>query len=68
MSAHLVPMSGTFGRLTITGHAGTARSGALWHATCSCGQTVTTVGSHLRRGNVKSCGCLRREGHRRTAA
>ena len=32
-----------------------------WLCQCDCGQTKTTMGSSLRGGGVKSCGCLRQE-------
>lgn len=35
-----------------------------WRCRCDCGVVVTVVGSCLRRGNTRSCGCLRREAAR----
>jgi len=32
-----------------------------WDCICKCGNKVTVAGSNLRRGDIKSCGCLRRE-------
>ena len=54
------------GRLVVIGRAGSSQikgdaSMALWSCACSCGSNVTVAGHHLRRGSVKSCGCLRRE-------
>jgi hypothetical protein len=54
------------GRLVVIGRAGSEQikgdsSLALWSCACSCGSNVTVAGAHLRRGSVKSCGCLRRE-------
>lgn len=34
---------------------------ALWVCRCDCGETTVVMGCNLRRGLVKSCGCLRRE-------
>ena len=34
---------------------------ALWLCQCDCGKIVTTIGINLRKGNTKSCGCLRKE-------
>ena len=32
-----------------------------WECRCDCGATRTLRGAHLRSGNTKSCGCLRRD-------
>ena len=38
------------------------RSLAMWFCNCSCGTLDFPVsGVDLRRGNVKSCGCLKRK-------
>ncbi|WP_203651532.1 alcohol dehydrogenase [Secundilactobacillus yichangensis] len=51
-----------FGRLTVTGFAGSGKNGnALWRCRCDCGKEVIADGYLLRKGNTKSCGCLRRE-------
>lgn len=51
-----------FGRLTVIGFAGMAKNGnALWKCQCDCGKEVVADGYLLRKGNTKSCGCLRRE-------
>jgi hypothetical protein len=51
-----------FDRLTVTRHAGTYRhGGAVWLCTCECGEQKVVCGASLRRGLVRSCGCLRRE-------
>lgn len=31
-----------------------------WEVLCDCGNTTIVEGPNLRRGNTKSCGCLRR--------
>lgn len=33
-------------------------TGALWLCKCICGKTTKVRGSNLRKGHVKSCGCL----------
>jgi hypothetical protein len=48
-----------FARLTALRDVGRNKHGArLWLCRCECGNEVTAVSSHLRRGNTKSCGCL----------
>jgi hypothetical protein len=51
-----------FDRLTVTRHVGRDRHGyATWLCSCSCGTQKVVDGRRLRNGNVRSCGCLRRE-------
>jgi len=53
-----------FGRLTAIERDGHDYRGlATWRCICSCqdGAEVQVTGASLRRGNVKSCGCLSRE-------
>lgn len=51
-----------FGRLTVLKKSGLDSKGELlWLCECSCGNRKTVNGCQLRRGAVKSCGCLRRE-------
>ncbi len=33
----------------------------MWECVCDCGQNPTVLGSSLRNGNTKSCGCYMRE-------
>jgi hypothetical protein len=48
-----------FGRLTAIRENGRGNKGiVLWECVCDCGNTVTTRGSALRAGKVKSCGCF----------
>jgi hypothetical protein len=35
--------------------------GALWRCRCDCGNETLALGSQLRNGRHKSCGCLKRE-------
>lgn len=52
----------TFGRLTVRCQAGKSRANRYqWLCDCKCGNTVTALGSMLKIGNIRSCGCLRRE-------
>lgn len=58
-----------FGRLTVLKRVGTAKNGnAAWECQCTCGQIVKVDGYRLRSGQVRSCGCLRREVARKHAA
>lgn len=62
MSA-FIDMSGqVYGRLTVIAPAkmGNGRTG--WLCRCWCGKETTFLGSALRTGNNKSCGCLHRSG------
>ena len=49
----------TYGLLTVIKRASSSREGALWLCKCSCGNTKIVSGAALRRGQMKSCGCLR---------
>lgn len=52
----------TYGRLTVVKRAESNRHGqTMWLCKCECGGTVTVLGTSLRQGATKSCGCLRRE-------
>lgn len=49
------------GRLRVHARAGLGRPGAMWWCECECGKRLVVAGPLLRRGAVKSCGCLKRE-------
>ena len=50
----------TFNRLTVISRAESSHKGtARWTCRCVCGNEIVTLGSSLRNGNTKSCGCLR---------
>lgn len=49
-----------FGRLTVVG-LDRDKYGPVWVCRCECGGTARSRSSPLRRGNVRSCGCLRVE-------
>ncbi len=56
-----------FGRLEVRSQSGRTPSGnVIWNCACDCGSSKTAAGSHLLRGNTKSCGCFRREHARET--
>lgn len=51
-----------FGRLVVIKGDGRNNKGErLWLCKCDCGNTITTDGRNLRRGDTKSCGCLKME-------
>jgi hypothetical protein len=51
-----------FGRLTVVSEKGKGKGrNTIWECTCCCGNTSFVCGGELKRGNTKSCGCLRRE-------
>lgn len=51
-----------YGRLTVLERAENDKyGGAQWLCQCECGNTGIFLGTKLRRGHTKSCGCLRRE-------
>lgn len=35
--------------------------GPYWLCKCECGNITTVLGQSLRKGNTKSCGCLKKE-------
>jgi len=35
--------------------------GVLWRCQCKCGNMITVAAVRLQSGNVKSCGCLKRD-------
>lgn len=51
-----------FGRLFVLARSGSDRRGNALHlCLCACGQTTVVQSGNLTTGNVKSCGCLKRE-------
>lgn len=52
-----------FGRLIVRKLHGRREDNgaAMWECACDCGNVVVEPGHCLRRGQVKSCGCLRKE-------
>lgn len=52
----------TYGRLNILNRAGSTPSGqATWVARCVCGTELVVSGALVRKGDIKSCGCLHRD-------
>lgn len=50
-----------FGRLTPIKIHHRDKGSVYWECSCSCGAFVAVTGSSLRKGNTKSCGCIRSE-------
>lgn len=51
-----------FGRLAVIARAGSNSKGnALWLCQCECGKEHIAVGWRLKNGDIKSCGCYRKE-------
>ena len=50
-----------FGRLLCIEYSHTEKRGLCWKCQCDCGSIVVVLGSSLRSGNTKSCGCLGKE-------
>lgn len=47
-----------FGKLTPINEHSTTRNGHIrYTCKCDCGSTTNVLGTHLRQGNTKSCGC-----------
>jgi hypothetical protein len=59
----LVDLTGRrFNRLTVLGLASYSKRGyARWVCRCDCGVTKDFLGTNLKQGYSKSCGCLHRE-------
>jgi len=51
-----------FGSLVVVSRAEDSKGGfSRWNCLCDCGGTTIAFGGNLRRGNTKSCGCLKME-------
>lgn len=61
--AKLIDLTGQkFGRLTVVSRAeNNKRGNAMWNCKCDCGNEVAVLGTSLRIGDTKSCGCYRNE-------
>lgn len=60
--AKVVDLTGqNFGRLYVVKQNGLCCGHVTWLCKCLCGKIKIIVGSSLRRGYTKSCGCLRVE-------
>lgn len=49
-----------YGKLTVVERAENTKDGKTrWLCECECGKQIIALGTNLRKGNTKSCGCLR---------
>ncbi len=63
MSAIKNEKGNKYGRLTIIKEAGRNKNGqVVWECKCECGKHIIASGVLIRRGGVKSCGCLVADG------
>lgn len=53
-----------WGAITVLGAAPPDGKGVLWNCECACGTKFQARARLVRRGNTKSCGCLRSEANR----
>lgn len=65
----LIDLTGQrFGRLTVLERCGTQRYETavepLWRCRCDCGREAVVIGSSIRHGKTRSCGCLRGKRYR----
>lgn len=61
-SHHFKDITGQkFGRLTVTGFAYIKNKRTFWHCLCDCGNDGTYCGKDVKRGNTRSCGCIKAE-------
>ena len=60
----LIDLTGkVFGRLTVIERAGSDKhKNATWKCRCDCNKEVIVRSDYLRKNEVKSCGCLKKEG------
>lgn len=51
----------SFAKLLVLGQGGRDQSGrVVWRCRCDCGGETVVEGRELRRGGIRSCGCLKR--------
>ena len=52
-----------FGKLVVLEEVGKEYNGYIYKCKCDCGNEKIILGSSLRNGNTRSCGCIRRLMH-----
>lgn len=58
---NLVKTGDRFGRLRVRKKVGSNTTGFLWECRCDCGVVKVFAQIYLRRGDTRSCGCLKRD-------
>jgi len=62
-----IALGESYGRLLVIARLPTKDRQRWYLCRCQCGSEVSVPGRHLRSGNTKSCGCLKRERAAETA-
>lgn len=57
-----------FNRLLVLSDSGKRRSSIIWTCKCDCGNITDILGSSLKNGHTKSCGCFQKEKSSQTVA
>ena len=60
-SRHISLVGKRFGRLSVISDCGKQGLDYVYKCKCDCGNETLVLGTNLRTGNTKSCGCLHRE-------
>ena len=60
-SRHISLVGKRFGRLSVISDCGKQGLDYIYKCKCDCGNEALVLGTNLRTGNTKSCGCLHRE-------
>lgn len=50
-----------FGKLKVLYRTKSSKHGYYWLCWCECGNKVEVLGTNLKNGNTKSCGCLKKK-------
>lgn len=60
--SRLIDLTGQkFNKLTVIKFAGIRSKNAYWECRCECGNIKSVIGSDLKRGQTRSCGCATSE-------
>lgn len=60
-SAEKIHPGTRFGRLVVNSFAGSKNQLLMYNCVCDCGQEKVVAGVYLRKGSIKSCGCLQKD-------
>ncbi|EAE6206487.1 AP2 domain-containing protein, partial [Listeria monocytogenes] len=68
MNNHIIDLTGKkFRRLTVKEFVRSENGNALWKCVCVCGNEKEVLAHNLKRGHVRSCGCLSEDTGRKYA-